>query len=892
MDSSLFDITRLEPLIREGCVLLTPNQRLARRIKTEWDRRQAQAGAGTWPRLEVYPVERWLLECWQRAVAQERLPPRLLLGVGPVLELWRQVIQDDEERGGSYHLLRPADAAAIAQQARDVLCRWQVNWRAGPVRAEFERDPDCRVFLAWLEAFEEHLERADHVTVEDCIQELLRLDPDPAAPRVALVECDELPPLQAAALEHLASAVGPAPAAARSAGRLLHPFPDQRAELQAVAAWAASTMRQDPEQTLGIVLGDAPARRVALEYLLRREFACLGDDYDTLPVNFSAGIPLSHAPLVRDAFAVLSIGAGRIRVSAVGALLRSRFLDLPDADSALAQKLLQHLHTRGREYVSLSDLRYQASEIRLGELSGLVLGQYLREMSRMEELNQHALPSVWADRFSSILDLWGWPGGTLDSLEYQQTQLWVRTLDDYRGFDAVCGPMDFPSALGLLRNSCERQVSHPQTVDANVQVLGPLEAAGLYFDHLWLVGMQASAWPAPARPNPFLPLRLQARLDTPHATAEREWVFAETRLAQYLRNCDTVHASYSHHIEGVPDLPSPLLQTFAERPLETPPAVPRDWSDRRQAGKVVQVVDTAGPPLAPDALTVGGSGLLEDQSHCPFRAFARWRLQVEPLGEFGVALSAADRGNLLHRALCGLWAELRDHSGLAALGQAAEQALIGRAVESAVELERRRAGFGLGPAYWELESERLAGLLASWLKVERQRSAFVVAGLEQEAVLRLARLELRLRVDRVDELEDGSRFIIDYKSSKSRVADWLGERPRKPQLLLYGIAEPQEPAALAFAQVRPEDCRFVGLGRIEAAPGIKTDLTDVENTGITAEHWQALNGHWRNILERLAQEFVAGVAGVAPLAPDSCTWCGLQPLCRIEQNGIPVEVAE
>jgi ATP-dependent helicase/nuclease subunit B len=153
--------------------------------------------------------------------------------------------------------------------------------------------------------------------------------------------------------------------------------------------------------------------------------------------------------------------------------------------------------------------------------------------------------------------------------------------------------------------------------------------------------------------------------------------------------------------------------------------------------------------------------------------------------------------------------------------------------------------------------------------------------------LELAELQIRLRVDRVDELADGSRMIIDYKSGKSSVQDWLGDRPAKPQLLLYSIAEPATVASLAFATVRARDCRFVGLGQVAAAPGITTDLSRVVDSAIGAKDWAELNEQWRSTLERLARKFVAGEAQVDPLTPSSCTWCGLQPLCRIDDWEAP-----
>ena len=58
------------------------------------------------------------------------------------------------------------------------------------------------------------------------------------------------------------------------------------------------------------------------------------------------------------------------------------------------------------------------------------------------------------------------------------------------------------------------------------------------------------------------------------------------------------------------------------------------------------------PPVAEQELEQlrGGSALIEDQSQCPFRAFARRRLGAQTLDEPVVGLSSADRGSILHDA--------------------------------------------------------------------------------------------------------------------------------------------------------------------------------------------------------------------------------------------------
>jgi len=193
-------------------------------------------------------------------------------------------------------------------------------------------------------------------------------------------------------------------------------------------------------------------------------------------------------------------------------------------------------------------------------------------------------------------------------------------------------------------------------------------------------------------------------------------------------------------------------------------------------------------------------------------------------------------------------------------------------------VRRRHA---LGSACIDLESERLRKLLLEWLERELERADFLVQALEADVELSLAGLPLRLRVDRIDRLEDGSPMIIDYKSGRANIADWLGERPRKPQLPLYALASAAPPAALAFAQLRPGECQFAGIGEIAGVPGVSQDIQKAVGRYCDATNWPALQRGWRTVLERLAAAFIDGDARVDPLR-EACQWCGLQPLCRVD----------
>jgi probable DNA repair protein len=469
---------------------------------------------------------------------------------------------DDLAERGEAALMQLGSAAELAREARETLLRWRLDATSPALVTEFRLDEDCASFHRWLLRFQTELRRRTMASAADLLTDLLQVPAPAAGPRVALLDFDDVQPLQMACLEHLCSEVRQVSGARCDAVMEVHAFPERAAELQAVAAWAAVQHRTAPGRSLGIILADATDRG-RLEYLLRREFDCLGRNYTSLPVNFSTGISLDRAPVVRDALLALATAADDMPLGDLLALLRSRFIAGDDALGDPLVTVLQQLYRDGRRKVALARLRYLCQR---EEQARPAFAEALMATDRLRLRRRSQYPSAWAAAFSDLLHAWGWPGAApLDSLEYQQVELWYGTLEAFAGYDELQGEIAYADALSLLRRLCQSQISQPQTADTPIQVMGPLEGAGLQFDHLWWVGLQGSRWPAAPRPNPFLPVALQKRHDMPHASAEREWQYAEALLRQYRGCSPLITISYARHMDGIPDLPSALVSGLTKK---------------------------------------------------------------------------------------------------------------------------------------------------------------------------------------------------------------------------------------------------------------------------------------------------------------------------------------
>jgi ATP-dependent helicase/nuclease subunit B len=304
-----------------------------------------------------------------------------------------------------------------------------------------------------------------------------------------------------------------------------------------------------------------------------------------------------------------------------------------------------------------------------------------------------------------------------------------------------------------------------------------------------------------------------------------------------------------------------------------------------RATRVVESYEDAIGVPWPRAVPVpAGTRTIEYQNRCPVRAYAELRLACSPMETPRPGVDFRERGTLLHRALELLWTRLG--------GSQALHAAKGGQLEAMIEESVARAmadAFGSGGVYQQnrallREHRRAARLIRELCELELQRPPFRVSALEaRRNWSSLAGCSLDLRIDRIDELEDGTHIIFDYKSGAPQSQDWLGDRITYPQLLVYMLAVGEPVTGLATIQLNSMRIGFRGIadrkGRLPRVSGI--DLDGDSST----QRWQAQQERWRHSVEQLAADFLAGVATLNPME-NACRICHLHAFCRIGDAAI------
>jgi ATP-dependent helicase/nuclease subunit B len=847
--------------VAAGRTVLAPNAELANALFDAVQRVHRDAGDEVWPTPRVHDYSSWLREQHVQRQLADAVAPRLLSEVEE-RELWRMVI-DAAQIGGDF--LDPAGAARAARRARRTLFEYAI-----PIEAlDAAHSEECAAFLEWNRAFERRCSALGCVSADSLLGGL----GSPGGP-IDWIESPQWRPAARRWLERRGRELRPQ---RQIPGLSIVRAPSPAAELAAVADWAHGKLAEDGFRAW-ICIPDLNRRRAEVvdafdAALVPQRFALRGDLREA-PYAVAGGTPLADYAPVRAALELLAASVGTVSFVQFSALLRAPELQDSDSEAGSAARLDVALRRRASNdadfagWLDLADRVAPASQ-----MAPAAAVQRLRAAHHvLSQLQGARLFSEWVAVWMGALQIGPWAfSRRWSSIEYQAAERFRELLAGLSLGDAVFGTHSRDSAQRILARAARETAFQVQTGVPAIWVSGQLLDPWLDYAGLWVSGCNDEQWPPPVAPVALLPVGVQRQYGVIPASAESQLALAIDLQSRWQKRADQCVFSLSDSGEGSSSMLSPLL----------PKIVPVDWTATPQphwrkmlekAPGLESLWDEQAPPHAGNERT-RGVATLRAQSRCAFRGFAETRLDAQPLEQPVPGFNERERGELVHHALQHVWTALGDSNALQTVGADAERSLIDEAAARAIESVCQRRDPG---RRWRLrEGVRLRNLLTKWLQLERARAPFIIEALEgRDQIARFGGLDFRVRIDRIDRLSDGARVLIDYKTGAAD-PDWRGERPDNPQLPVYALLSPQALVAVAYAKVNAAESGFVAESeRGEIFP--RTRRSELEGMAAFAELIQV----WSRRIERIAGEFAAGRAEVAPTIK-ACQSCKLQGLCRV-----------
>lgn len=874
----LFNIDLLHTALDEQALIITANQRLCSKAVDAWGQYQTTLDKPTWQAPAIHSLAQWLDKLWFNLQTQGDTQCFLPLASPDQQRiLWERVTRNCGK-------MQTEQLAKQASSAWNHLKQWDLSLDDIRNNQSFINETD-QTFITWCTQYQSLLKKHQLLSQEDKIKRLINAFSEQKLAQennAYLIGFDDLSPLlsrlfNVAVKNETKKIVNQH--AAKSLVRKRYDKPSD--EIDAAMQWAKTRLQEDIHSRIGIIVPELGQCRDAIMDALTRTFEPQQQSIDTeqtiLPFNISAGVPLGNTPLVADSLRLLRLLDSTCTLDDCLQWLYSPFWGHLSQDKPQRLALAEKLEKLEQFDISASQLRYFAQKVSQASpavesptqddppLNKPSLFSYLRQVHELKQsYHFHAKPSIWVEQFLAVLGVLDWPGERAsDSMEHQQTQLWYQVLETFAGLDSVLGSINANEAvkqLGILARSTPFQAKVP---DSPIQVLGILEGAGLRFTHCWVMGLNQQSWPPAPAPNPLLPFSLQKQHNMPHASAIRELAYAQSLTKQYRHCAETIVMSYATGNENgdihwqpsrlIMDIPlSKEKEALADIPLQPSALTALDIIHCETAPKIKTSAETPKP-------LVGGTAVLKAMVENPFDAFARFRLGAKRIDTPVAGFSAKEQGIIMHQALAKIWETLKTQATLLAYNSEDLNSLVQSSVAQGVEEQQSKKRSHLKNTLCELETQRQTALILDWLELEKRRPEFSVIHVEETLTINVKSMLLEMRIDRIDQLADGSFLIIDYKTGSTSINAWKAENPEDPQLPLYLLAFKQTVSGIAFAQINIKARTIKGLHNGEQSIDNNKSFVAIGDNKINLPTtWTETKEHWQATIEALVARYIDG----------------------------------
>ncbi|NNM59425.1 MAG: hypothetical protein HKM04_06370 [Legionellales bacterium] len=873
--------------LTQNTLILTPNERLSRRLHKLYGKQMAAQNHLVWEAPCILSISNWLRQLYQEAIDSGLIMQLLLSDIQ--FQTLGQTLGKTLFKNKDF--IQPQKTIIDMLKARKLLKQWQVNYSEN-LLTETYQTKESLLFNEFISMLENELAKNNYFTIDELPDKLKQV----AIAKIMNVEkiivfsFDEVTPQYKDFLSALEKKMIPIQYLdwrTLKSERTIHPLPSLEQEYYAMANWAKNQLSAG-NQNIVCIVPDLTTSRPLIARIFYEVFhpQALFSSHSMSPLfNISGGEPLSNLPMFVALFNFLALFQEQANYQTISQFILSPFIAFAETEKFSRIKLDLALRNTVLETCLYDD------RLLLDQLAELTphLAKIWQEIRQNEPSKQMILPSSWINWLTQLIKIIGWPGERiLNSYEFQQLEQGYTVFNDLITLDKFCGKITFTQLMQLLKETANNLPFQIKTIDAPVQVLGMLEASGNLFDCIWIAGLTDKAWPPPVKPNPYIPYELQARLNMPHGSSRRQYDYSLFMMQGWVQSSANVHFSYAEYEGDEPLSPSPLLNEFAAKITSFnrhEQVLPCHLMLKNQ----VEILEEL--PILPCPFTFEnafGSSLFQQQINCPFQAFAIQRLKSQKFEPPQTSWDRRLRGKNLHAVMEKLWKKWQHSNTLNALSEEELDIQIDEAVTAIL----KRNLFSLykrSHDYFKLEKGRFINIIRDWVSIEKTRKPFKVTEMEYKLSCTYQmqddsgyshEINLNFRIDRIDLTDAGEWILIDYKTNEEKPMHWLNPMS-KPQMPLYATHFEPHFDGIAYACLHPasQKMHFAGLSREDnLLPDVKA-FNGIKETEINS--WNKLTHYWEEQLNIVASDFMIGNVAIKPRTPQTCDNCHLSTLCRI-----------
>ena len=428
-----------------GTVLVTGNQRLARILNRIYEQSQIRDGKQVWETPNILSWSAWQQQAWDESLIHCDTEKRTLLNSHQALLVWQDTIERSVEANA---LLQLHQVACRAQEAWLLMHQWQLS--RAEINLSFSGE-DNKVFLRWASTYEKYCKQhhwQDTARLPDELSHHFQSGIYSPPPRMLLLGFDELTPQQQslfAVMKETGCEFDPIDDYSPARQMRRCSYQDGDRELTEAAKWCLMRYTEAPESRIAVIVSDLEQQRDKVQRIFDEVLqpATLINGSDAGAYNISIGRPLSEWPVVHTFFMLLDFAQDHLELSKVMSLMTSPYLKGSSEELEQRYQLDARLRRQGDMQISISSLQYFAARVdedgQPYPYTCPILAEQLRDWQcKREKIRKRSRPGEWAEYFSELVGVMGWPGSeTLDAYDLQCLHSWQDLLFEFAGLECV-----------------------------------------------------------------------------------------------------------------------------------------------------------------------------------------------------------------------------------------------------------------------------------------------------------------------------------------------------------------------------------------------------------------------------------------------------------------------